>query len=263
MADVNAGQPPINAAIFPILATWCRPANLGTADCAVICRCDDQCDYAIKTQTTHPLLPHSEWLCSELAEAVGIATPPHRVIDLRDGSLAFGSRWQGGVLTPSNGGNWWEKVKEGTISLIDIQPVLSRIYAFDQFIYNVDRHCGNFIFHDQHEGYALLAPDYSRAWACNDFPLPGLPLPYCNTVRAQRGLRAFWNTDYILAGEVNTILKRISEVQRSKIQIIIESHPENWLPETMKHAILDWWGTPDMLTRLDGIAEGIRNGTYL
>ena len=100
--------------LFPIEIKWCLPANLGTADCGQICRGVDGCDYAIKdgkTGGSAPVTPHCEWFCTVLGERVGIAAPSCKVIRLPDGTLVFGSRWEGGVVKPnSTFGNWWDQV---------------------------------------------------------------------------------------------------------------------------------------------------------
>jgi hypothetical protein len=140
-----------------------------------------------------PATPHSEWFCTKLAQAVGIASAPCAVVKMLDGTTAFGSRWEGGVLNPSVAGHWWEKVKSGEIPIDDIRGTLSRIYAFDNFVFNPDRHCGNFIVREQRNGFAVLANDYSRAWLCNGFPLPALPMTRHNTMEAQRWLTQFWD----------------------------------------------------------------------
>src|SRR6516164_992949 len=89
-----------------------------------------------------------------LGDLVGIPSPPCAVIERADGSLVFGSRWEGGVAKDL----WWEMVRRGEIAFSDISAPLSRIYAFDHF---EDRHLKNFLFREQHKGWALLAFDYS------------------------------------------------------------------------------------------------------
>jgi hypothetical protein len=102
-------QAPQTLFALPIKARWCVPANLGSADCGQTCRCDDGCDYVIKDGKSGgsvPLTPHSEWFCTQLADLIGIASPQCKIIEMGDGSFTFGSRWEGGVVTPSPGGNF-------------------------------------------------------------------------------------------------------------------------------------------------------------
>jgi hypothetical protein len=155
---------------FPRKVIRVDPPGLGTADCPAICGCDDSCDYAMKDDHSHPLVPHSEWFCTRLGGLIGIPAPECQVLEMPDGKLVFGSRWEGGVLA-SGGAQaaWIVEVQNGNIPLSGLRIPLSRIYAFDLFIHNPDRHGGNFLVHEQHKGYALLAFDYSRAWGGQRF----------------------------------------------------------------------------------------------
>ena len=244
-------------------ARWCEPVDLGTADCGKICRGEDGCDYVIKDQAAHPAIPHSEWFCSELGEKIGVAAPPHKVIYMGDGSMAFGSRWQGGVLSPDEGVPWFTKVRAGEIALTEIGPTLSRIYALDQFVHNVDRHCTNFLIHAQFNGYAILALDYSRAWLRFGFPLAAPPLAPCNTVEAQRWLSRYWSIKYIEPKIVRETCEAIAGVPSSVVERIISEHPESWLSAAERGDIISWWGSEDMGRRLNSIAEGVENGSCL
>jgi hypothetical protein len=184
---------------------------------------------------------------------------------MKDGTMTFGSRWEGGVLRPSTGakpGHWWERVKDGEIPLDHIRGTLSRIYAFDHFINNPDRHCNNFIVREQHEGYAVLANDYSRAWMCCGFPLPLLPMT-ASTVSSQRFLSSFWEVKYIDPAEANILLEKIKSVPKSYLDNIISWHPQDWLTKAQEEMISDWWGSKPMTDRVEGIAKGIADGSYL
>src|SRR3546814_4318002 len=96
---------------------------MNTADCHWTSRCDDGCVYAIKDGGQNPLVPHSEWLCTHLAEHLGIAAPTCKIVEMPDRSLVFGSRWEGGVLSKEA---WVGKLQRGEISVADIAPILSR-----------------------------------------------------------------------------------------------------------------------------------------
>lgn len=257
--------------LFPLRrkAVWLQPANLGTADCKMICGCDDSCEYAIKDKSKNEMTPHAEWFCTHLADLVGIAGPVCQLIDMQDGTIAFGSRWHDGAL-PSRANPsitpWWQRVKTNAIPLSGIRSTLSRIYAFDHFVHNTDRHAGNFLVLPQRAGHAVLAYDYSRAWAIYGWPLPALPFntasPTEQTVRLQRSLRALYG-DYIDRTETRKLLETLAQVPVSKVEKIIGEQPDDWMNDAQKNAILAWWSSSAMTARLDGIATGIENGTYL
>jgi hypothetical protein len=186
------------------------------------------------------------------------------VIDMRDGTYVFGSRWEGGVLDPAAAGPWWQRAKAGVIPVDDLKPTLSRVYAFDQFVQNVDRHLNNFVVRQQPAGHAMLANDYSRAWIVSGWPLPPPPLPAgANTVIWQRWLAKDWNVRVVEKDVADEVLELLSKVPKDRVKRIIEDHPTSWLPDHTKTAILDWWASAQMTTRVSQIADGIADGSAL
>jgi HipA-like kinase len=187
--------------LFPLRIRWTDPKGLGTADASVVCRCDDGCDYAVKDGSKHPRTPHNEWFCSSLADAIGIAGPPFNIIEQDNGTLAFGSRWEGGVPPEQ----WYEMVTKGALTFDDVKPTLARIFAFDNFVYNEDRHPKNFVIRSQRTGHALLALDYSRAWLYHGFPPHSLPFaPNQNTMAASRWIAATFG-QYLTEGSTKDL----------------------------------------------------------
>jgi hypothetical protein len=253
----------VDAALpLPARAVQVDPVGLG-ADSDAVCHCDDNLDYVIKDRRTHRLLPHSEWFCSHLADFLGIAGPPCKVVEMPDGSKVFGSRWEGGVLRGPPHPRWWELVIAGTLDIASCSATLTRLYVFDHFVHNVDRHLDNILARDQRSGIALLALDYSHAWLMNGFPLPALPLSSdANTVAAQRDL-ARQCGPYVNLSEARRFSEQIKRVPVGRIKQIISAHPKEWLSVRLKSSILKWWSSEDMISRVEGIATGIEDGTYL
>lgn len=260
----STAAPTLHPSVFPIKAIVEFPSDLSTADCGFIATAEDGCQYALKDGTSKnsaPIVPHCEWFCSQLAVAVHIATPQHFVVEKLDGTLVFGSQWLGGVFSPASAKTWQDMVADGTIPLVDVIPTLSHVYAFDQFVCNEDRHAQNFLAFRQHTKVAIHAFDYSRAWLTRGFPLPSVPLMRtCNTVLQHSLFVASWGTEYIDANEVDITLEKIRNIPASKIRRIIDQHPQRWLTIPQRDAILSWWGSPMMLSRLNDISTGVRNG---
>jgi hypothetical protein len=244
--------------LFPVRARACEPANLGSADAAFICRCDDGSDYAIKIAgKPSPTTPHTEWLCAHLAELVGLATPPCKVVVMPDNSHTFGSRWETGEVK-----NWVAQMQAGTIAIDDVKEPISRLFAFDLFVHNGDRHAGNFFFRQQKRGYSLIVMDHSRAWFFNGFPCPALPLPNdCNTMRVHRELCRLFNGIFV-ESEASSVINAIRKVTDKQISRIISDHPDDWLTADQRNAIMDWGSSNMRDERLDQILDGITNGTY-
>jgi len=244
---------------------WCQPANLGTVDCSYICRCDDGSDYAVKDGSQTPTLPHQEWFCTRLGEDVGVASPTIRVVQM-NGVECFGSRWESGAETgtPKDRSTWWwPRAHRGEIEFAPLAPAISRIFAFDLFIHNVDRHLTNYLVLKQHTGYAIRSFDYSRAWLFNGFPLPPLPMnATAKTVAAIRALRQLFG-DFIKINEVSHVCDKLRSTSLARVQSFIDEHPPSWLTKDQKLSILDWWPSEDRMTRIDQVEEGINSGTCL
>lgn len=245
--------------VLPLDAVSVDPAGLGTADCSLICRASDGCDYAIKDAVKVAAVPHSEWFCTRLGDVVGIAGPPCKVIRMPDGTLVFGSRWEGGLLKEP----WYVKVYKGELAYDPLKPALSRIYAYDLLIHNVDRHGGNVLAREQYKDAAILAFDYSRAWLVNGFPPADPPMPHThNTVHVQRQITTFIGP-YIDPKVCSDFLDHIKKVKKYDLKHIINSHPDTWLSPPEADAIMHWWDSPTLAERADKIAKGIDDGTYL
>ncbi|MEG3147729.1 HipA family kinase [Sphingomonas sp. RT2P30] len=241
-----------------VAATRCEQADFGSADCALICRCEDGSDYAIKDSVKNAAMPHSEWLCTRLSEAAGIASPTCKIVSV-EGDRWFGSRWE----TGHNPKDWWLRAISGDIDFALLAPTISRIFAFDLFVHNVDRHLNNYIVREQHFGISILSFDFSRAWLCNGDELPPLPMsPSENTIGAMRFLRQQFG-EFIIKDEVDAVLDNLSLIALEQISGFINESPNEWLTLDQKSWIDNWWVSGARLDRIEGIREGIENGTYL
>lgn len=244
--------------LVPLRIRWTDPAGLASADAVGVVRCDDGCEYVIKDDSKHANRRHSEWFCSRLAEAIGIAVPLFHVVEHADGSAFFGSRWEGGIPAEP----WHQMIKNGALKFDDVKAVLANIFALDNFVHNIDRHVNNYIIRSQRNGYALLAPDYSRAWYYGGFPLASLPLPACNTVTASRWITANFGP-YITVASTQEALDKIESIDTNDASDFITSHPQSWLTKPEADAVTAWWSSPARKQRIDGIRQGIKDGTYL
>jgi hypothetical protein len=240
----------------PVNARRCDPLRV-SADCKQVCRCDDNADYAIKEAATIETMPHSEWLCAHLAELVGLPTPKCKIVDIK-GVKSFGSRWQAGEEP-----NWWLSVQAGKIQITDLAPSLSRIFAFDLFVNNIDRHLKNYFVFAQRSGHSILAMDFGRSWLFKGIPPPDLPMSTStNTIRAQKNLKTLFGHT-AEESEVDVITERLEKVTADEIDGIICRHPNEWLKVDQKKSILDWWVTDERTDRLEAIRKGVKDGTFL
>lgn len=241
---------------LPIRAVRCDPMGV-SADCKQVCRCNDGSDYAIKSANDIPSMPHNEWFCAKLADIVGLATPAGKVVEV-DGGTSFGSRWQSGEES-----SWWVSAKSGKLNFDDLAPALSRIFAFDLFVHNGDRHLNNYFVHQQKMGPAVLAMDFGRAWLFNGFPLPALPMNKSEkTIGDFKKLIVLFG-NFLKIDEVKEIATSLRAVKTSQVLEIIVQHPKEWLSEAEKSAIEDWWSSDGRTARIDQVEEGISDGSFL
>jgi hypothetical protein len=224
-----------------------------------VCRCDDGCDYALKDGTKHPRTPHSEWFCSRLAETIGISVPPFAAVEQADGTVVFGSRWEGGVAKEQ----WHQMALNGTMSFDDVRATLAKIFAFDNFVHNDDRHVGNYVVRSQRTGHALLALDYSRAWFYHGFPLSPLPFNAAqNTIVASRWITCQFG-QYITQDSTRETLDRLEAVTTDDVARIINGHHQSWITSSEKDRVVNWWASQARKDKLNGVRHGISDGSYL
>jgi hypothetical protein len=245
--------------MLPVRIKWRDPKGLASADSPGVCYCDDGTEYVLKDGSGVPHEMHNEWFCTNLAEAVGIACPPCKIVLEEDDNPLFGSRWEGGI--PRD--NWWEVAQRDDTLLSETCATLSRILAFDFFVNNVDRHNNNYIFRESRNSYVLLAMDFGRSWQFDGFPLK--PPPMGKNENTRECINFFRNRfgDYVNLVEVNIVLDRILSLNAGEIGYIIQQQPEGWLPTDLKDAQLTWWDSKARLNRIDAIRKGIADGTFL
>jgi hypothetical protein len=242
---------------FPIPLISVDPANLGTADAALFGTGDNGLDYCVKTVDKTPRVPGAELICYRLAETCAIAVPQFDVVELPSGALAFGSVWDGSAADRQAS----FQVLQGQTTGKEVARALSRIYAFDLFVHNVDRHPGNYLcVRGRVPGYAIKAYDFSRAFTAHGWPLPLLPMAASEqTVQTYRHLRPFHPFDL---GEACEVLRKIGDMPANALKEVIESLPIGWLEAKFRKQIIKWWAV-DRASRVDRIIGGLKDGSFL
>ncbi|MEX0404061.1 HipA family kinase [Aquibium sp. LZ166] len=249
-AQVNVPQ------LVALDALFCGAADFGSQDTNEGCFCGDAGTFVIKKNNVHPGLPHCEWFCSSLAAAVGVPQVPFSIVRHPDGNLWFGSQWMNGKTR-----DWWNLAVQGTIDFAALADDLSRIYAFDLFVHNVDRHANNFMVVPDGNTHKVLSFDYSRSWIVNGFPPPGLMIdPLIPTVSVKNWLKNQFG-NYISINAAIEVLDRIEALDAGGVQRIIGAHPKDWLTQQEEDAINDWWGNGMVSARVAAIKTGLNDGT--
>lgn len=244
--------------LFPVNIRSFDPANMGTADAALIGMGDDGFDYVIKTVEKTPNVPASEWFCHRLSDLCGIVVPQYSILHIHGMKPAFGSRYDSAF--EKNNQVIWDILSGKETSNI-LAERLSAIYAFDLFVHNDDRHFGNYMFTKAMNGYSVKAFDFSRAWLHHGWPLPVVPLqPHCHT-RARFNQIMKYHQFNLKTAEV--VLDRLSGLGVGQIQVIHNEMPGAWLSKSIRNSIIKWWASKDRTERIEFVRGGLKDGTLL
>jgi hypothetical protein len=242
---------------FPVPLISVDPANLGTADAALFGSADNGIEYCVKTVEKTPRVPGAELICYSLAESCGLAVPQFDVVELPGGPLAFGSVWDGSAAVQQVA----IMVLLGQSKGKEIARTLSRIYAFDLFVHNTDRHLNNYLcVGGRLPGYAIRAYDFSRAWTSNGWPLPALPMQANEkTVRTYRHLQSIHPFDL---AEANAILGKLRDFPVDAFKRLVDTVPMEWIDAKLRKKIVKWWAEERSI-RIGKIIGGLKDGSFL
>ena len=258
----TASYPPVQQELmmFPVKAINEYPSRHQTADALGEVEGEDGFFYHVKGDQSGRFVCASEWLCTNLAEEIGIGAPTPALIEMLDGRLVFGSRRISGVADQVT-----TELFLTTSSLVTQLPkaglcrILSQIYAFDLFINNVDRHFGNYLSVEDSGYRRLYAMDYSRA-LFSRWPLDGFPLPDQHTRTQGTILREFHGFDMAAA---LSMIEKLSRLAPAVIEGFIRRMPPVWLPPELHREFMDWWSNGGRKSRLIELGAGLRDGRLL
>lgn len=218
-----------------------------SADMVELAIGEDGMDYAVKTGQTAA----SELLCYKIFAACGIAVPYNAILLMPDGSYAFGSRIERGLINqatfnPSERKEW----------LNECGSLISAICGLDFLIANEDRHLGNFLYFNGVSGKKVcMAMDFSRALLYAPWPLPAtwaIPNNTSSTVMGLRGL-AYW--DAVAATQA---LLSAPVIQQATWEAWIDALPVGWIKTDFKDTLSAWWGASDFQTRLQDCMSAVK-----
>jgi len=205
------------------------------ADCGYICQADDNMVYLVKDMSARPNLPANEWFCSCLAKKLGIPVPSFNALNDENGQIVFGSRWEGDQ-PPID--------LAACISSVTDHAIFWRIYAFDLFINNEDRHSGNYLFRTRNSRMTVAAMDFSRAWTYRGWPLASQLQTTCSTIQhfSQFTSQGIIKSNNALLKASTSFLEQIKSLNKQDILAIVGSMPTGWSLGCPSDIIVDWWG---------------------
>jgi hypothetical protein len=223
--------------------------------------CEDGLEYVLKSDSAaYPSVRSTEYVASAIAEIVGLPIPPSRVVEDTDRSWIFASlvfeHTTQTVATTSQ----FLHLLNGPKPSQEVIKQMSRIFAFDMFICNDDRHINNYIFRKQNNEWRVLAIDFSHSLFAR-WPLENnLVDPNSRTRETMKVVAAHWGFD---VDEAKRCLFRIARIKRESVAAILRHMPKGWLPQTEQDALLNWWGGSGKKDWVRKIWTGLDNGSFL
>lgn len=237
------------------------PPSKPTADCMGIVEADDGGLYYIKGDAHGRPVRASEWLGAHIAEAVGIQAPAPVAIQLTDGTVVFGSRRIAGVADDLLTRAYLMVPSASNLAapIAGLATILSKIYALDMFLFNDDRHFGNYLSIDDNGVRRIYTFDFSRAvfWK---WPWNGFPVATDNTRMYGGMLRQLHGFDLPAA---NAILDNLGSLAPATIEGFINQMPANWTTPELRTQLADVWASGHGTARVDALRKGFSDGTLL
>lgn len=218
---------------------------------------DDGLVYILKRVQDGALVPVSEYVCTRMAAAIGLAVPTCEIAELpgEEHELCFASREEYGAMTQ----------RDAAALLLNAQQLrpfadkLMQWYAFDLFAANVDRHVGNFLIRHSMVGAVMLGMDFSHALLTQGWPRTLPPMGPCNTTAVQRTLSRV--VPYP-AEDAARVMNRLAEAPADWLDECLRTVPAGWINDKLRADVCRWW-RHGRQRRLRLLRSHLTNGRYL
>ena len=224
--------------LFPVKVKHLMPSPFSSADVTEFAVGEDDMDYAV----IKGLIAACETLCYKIFSACSIGVPQSAVLEMPDGTTAFGSRIVNDksydTATPDEKLQW----------VRDCSSIMSSICGLDHTIANEDRHLGNFKFLTAlNDRKTCIAIDFSRALLYKGWPLAETWTYPNNTTNMIIGKKNFntWN----ISSATQSILA-LSSIKKTTWESWVNDLPLEWLDEPVRTQIIDWWGSSEFQSRM-------------
>lgn len=230
-------------------------------------RADDGLLYVIKADSHEaPTCRASEFLWLSIARVVGLPVPTPTVIADASGDTFVGMRYEA------------ERIRDhqlATFALLNGQAhnageQLAKIFAFDLFCGNWDRHFENYLVLESHGQLVVMAIDFSHVLP-NTGQISHSIDPILVTNCATRGFFPIVAKPYLpdaharsqACGAATKTLDRIEKISDNAINEILGNFPADWLAQAARSEIAQWWSSQARVTRVDQLRTGMKNGSYI
>lgn len=247
--------------LYPKRVSTVYPSAPNGADIAFMCEVAEGGTYCCKADVGNRSVRLTEWICTRLAQHLGIATAECAVVENDRGETFFGSRHHRSTLDEFRLGNFLMQPHRGELG----QPVewpgryFSSLYALDLFLGNPDRERTNFVLVAEGTALRLCAIDFAAA-RLTDLSSNHFPIAPSRTVlvgKVLRDLHGFYEDSAL------EMIERIGAVPAKVVESFFEEIPGDWSNESQREGICEEWSSKRVDNRLAALRAGIRNGSLL
>lgn len=226
-------------------------------------RADDGLLYVAKDEAVvtppAPTVRASEYFWLSVAQVVGLTCASPEILEWESGRLVVGVREEHSAV-----GRTRAACEMALLSgnVLDGGAHLSRIFIFDLFCANWDRHPGNYLVLDQGGQLVAFAIDFSHVTVSPSDALTDPMTATNNMTRVYFPILAlpYGGPDHAAA---LVVLDRLAALRPEHVGPILTGIPPDWLPAPQKDAVLSWWEDGRCAARIEQLREGVRNGTLM
>lgn len=188
-----------------------------------------------------PNLPLTEWVCNQVAHAVGLPTTSVSQLKLRDGIVVFGSRAEASAYSiPDNAKSRMAMVPK-LIPSVSNPQIYSACFVFDLFFSNTDRHWGNLLYQQLNNQLVIRVIDFSRSFPAT----PLLPIDAIANSTTVKVYKAISNITGVNRSIANDIIEKICKIDATTFESFIDSAHESWVNQDNKNALMQFWEDKD------------------
>ncbi len=224
--------------LFPVKVKHTIPSPFSSADVKEFAIGEDGMDYAVKSGQ----IAACEALCYKAFAACSIAVPQNAILEMLDGSTAFGSRIiidkSYDVASPAEKLQWFR----------DCGAIMSSICGLDHMLANEDRHQNNFLYlTGLNDRKTCMAIDFSRALLYRGWPLAEIwtfPNHTTNMVIAKKNIGT-WD----VAAATQSLLT-LSSIKKTTWESWVNDLPTGWLDVSERTKLIDWWDSGEFQSRI-------------
>jgi len=225
----------MQTSIFPVKITDEEPFEGEGADLKLIGYDAAGRKFAIKRMEDKPTLPITEWFAYNLCRELGILTPSYDVIELNDGTKAFGSLWEDeSTIVIHSMTN--QNPTEVATNVAQASKSINKALPQDILLGNPDRHIGNFMFKMLNKQKQVITFDWSRATALETLFNGSL----CQTSATLKTAR-YMHAQHGLSKTVAADAQNIANIKTNTIEAILNAAPPEWLTGINTQNVVSWW----------------------